>query len=117
MLGSALDAAAILEKEGVQARVIDLHTIRPFDNETILKAARETGTIVTAEEHLLQGGVGSNIARIVSEKYPVPMRFVGLEDVYVESGDPYDLLEKYHLTAIDIVTACRFVHAAKRSGE
>ncbi len=117
MLGSALDAAAILEKEGIQARVIDLHTIRPLDKETILQAARETGAIVTAEEHLLQGGVGSNIARIVCESHPVPMRFIGLEDVYVESGDPFDLLDKYHLTAMDIVTASRFVYAAKRSGE
>jgi transketolase len=117
MLGAALDAAAILEKEGIQARVIDLHTIRPVDKETILQAARETGAIVTAEEHLLQGGVGSNIARIVCESHPVPMRFIGLEDVYVESGDPFDLLEKYHLTAMDIVTASRFVYAAKRSGE
>jgi transketolase len=117
MLGSALDAAAVLEKEGIQARVIDLHTIRPLDNETILQAARETGAIVSAEEHLLQGGVGSNVSRIVSEKYPVPMRFVGLEDVYTDSGDPFDLLEKYHLTAMDIVTASRFVYAAKRSGE
>jgi len=117
MLGSALDAAAILEKEGIQARVIDLHTIRPIDKETILQAARETGAIVTAEEHLLQGGVGSNIARIVCESHPVPMRFIGLEDVYVESGDPFDLLDKYHLTAMDIVTASRFVYAAKRSGE
>jgi transketolase len=117
MLGSALDAAAFLEKEGIQARVIDLHTIRPLDMETILQAARETGAIVTAEEHLLQGGVGSNVARILCERYPVPMRFVGLEDVYVESGNPFDLLEKYHLTAMDIVTACRFVFAAKRSGK
>jgi len=117
MLGLALDAAAILQKEGIQARVIDLHTIRPLDRKTIVSAARETGALVTAEEHLLQGGVGSNIARIVSERYPVPMRFVGLDDVYVESGDPFDLLDKYHLTAMDIVAASRFVYAAKRSGE
>ena len=117
MLGTAMDAAAILEKEGIQVRVIDMHTIRPLDVETITKAARETGAIVSAEEHLLQGGVGSNIARIVTENHPVPMRFVGLEDVYVESGDPFELLEKYHMTATDIVTASRFVYAAKKSGE
>ena len=113
MLGTSMDAAAMLEKEGIQVRVIDLHTIRPLDKKTIIQAAKETGAIVSAEEHLLQGGVGSNIARIIAENYPVPIRFVGLDDSYVESGDPFDLLEKYHMTAVDIVTAARFAYAAK----
>lgn len=117
MLASAMDAASVLEKEGIQARVIDLHTIRPLDKKTIVDSAKETGAIVSAEEHLLQGGVGSNIARIVAENCPVPMRFVGLNDSYVESGDPFELLEKYHMTSMDIVTAARFVYAAKKSGE
>jgi transketolase len=69
---------------------------------------------VTAEEHLLQGGIGSNIARVVAESHPVPMRFVGLADTYAESADPWDLLEKYHLTAVDIVAAARDAVAAKR---
>ena len=105
MVSAALDAAADLAKKGVVARVIDLHTIRPLDVKTISEAARETGAIVCAEEHLLQGGMGSNIARIVAEQHPVPMRFVGLRDVYVESGDPWDLLKKYNLTSDDIVKA------------
>jgi transketolase len=113
MVASALDAAAELADEGIEARVIDLHTIRPLDRETLITAARETGAIVVAEEHLLQGGVGSNVARIVAENHPVPMRFVGLEDVYVESADPADLLRKYHLTAGDIVQAARAAVAAK----
>jgi transketolase len=113
MVATALDAAAELADEGIEARVIDLHTIRPLDRETLVTTAQETGAIVVAEEHLLQGGVGSNVARIVAETHPVPMRFVGLEDVYVESADPADLLRKYHLTAGDIVQASRAAVAAK----
>ena len=78
MVGMALDAAADLAQEGIQVRVVDLHTIRPLDTETISAAARETGAIVTAEEHLLQGGMGSNVARLVAGTHPVPMRFIGL---------------------------------------
>jgi transketolase len=114
MLGMALDAAADLSQEGIQARVLDLHTIRPLDKEAIKKAARETGAIVTAEEHLLQGGVGSNVARLVAGSHPVPMRFVGLGDAYVESADPDDLLVKYKLTSGDIAAAAREVFQAKQ---
>jgi transketolase len=115
MVGMALDAAADLAEEGIQARVVDLHTIRPLDREAISAAAQETGAIVTAEEHLLQGGMGSNVARLVAENFPVPMRFVGLEDVYVESAEPDDLLRKYHLTSADISAAAREVFQAKKS--
>ena len=97
MVAAALDAAAMLAGEGLEARVIDLHTIRPLDTSAIVAAARETGAIVTAEEHLLTGGVGGNIARIVAQNHPVPMRFVGLTDTYTESADPDDLLHKYLL--------------------
>lgn len=113
MVSSSLDAAADLATAGIEARVVDLHTIRPLDEASIIAAARETGAIVVAEEHLLQGGVGSNVARIVAANYPVPMRFVGLTDVYVESADPADLLKKYHLTSDDIFTAAREVIKAK----
>jgi len=113
MVATALDAAAELADEGIEARVIALHTIRPLDRQTLVAAARETGAIVVAEEHLLQGGVGSNVARAIAENHPVPMRFVGLEDVYVESADPADLLRKYHLTASDVVQAARAAVAAK----
>jgi transketolase len=105
----------MLAGAGIQARVIDLYSLRPMDTATILRAARDTGAMVCAEEHLLTGGLGSNVARIVSGEYPVPMRFVGLADVYVESGDPNDLLAKYHLTADDICRAAREAVAAKQS--
>jgi transketolase len=114
MVAASMDAAQTLFEEGIDARVIDLHTLRPIDKATIIKAARETGAIVTAEEHLLHGGMGSNVARVIAESHPVPMRFVGLADTYVESGDPDDLLEKYHLTARDIEEKAREVLAAKR---
>jgi len=107
MVAMSLDAAAILAEDGIQARVIDLHTLRPLDVETLVSAARETGALVCAEEHLLQGGMGSNVARVVAERCPVPMGFVGLADTYCESADPNDLLVKYHLTAEDIVRAAR----------
>ncbi len=113
MVASALDAAATLSEEGIQARVIDMHTLRPMDEEMIVRCARETGAIVTAEEHLLQGGMGSNISRIVSQNCPVPMRFVGLNDTYAESAAPEDLLVKYGLTADDIARAAREAFAAK----
>jgi transketolase len=113
MVGMALDAAAMLAGEGVQARVLDLHTLRPMDKQSLVKAARETGAIVTAEEHLLQGGMGSNVARVIAESCPVPMRFVGLADTYAESADPDDLLAKYHLTAQDIAVAARDVFSSK----
>ena len=113
MVGMALDAAAILSREGVAARVLDMHTIRPMDTEALVAAARQTGAIVTAEEHLLQGGMGANVARVIAGEHPVPMRFVGLQDRYVESGDPWDLLRKYHLTAEDIAEAGREAYRAK----
>ncbi|MBN2045308.1 MAG: transketolase family protein [Anaerolineales bacterium] len=113
MVAAGLDAAAMLAEEGIEARVVDLHTIRPMDKESIVAAAKETGAVVVAEEHLLHGGVGSNVARVVAESAPVPMRFVGLRDVYVESGAPADLVKKYNLTADDICTAAREAYAAK----
>jgi transketolase len=114
MVAAALDAAAMLAGEGIEARVLDMHTLRPLDTAAILAAARETGAIVTAEEHLLQGGMGSNIARVVAAGRPVPMRFVGLADTYTDSGDPGALLEKYGLTAQHIAAAAREAVAAKR---
>lgn len=113
MVAMALDAAAMLANEGVEARVLDMHTLRPMDAEAIALAACETGAIVTAEEHLLYGGMGSNIARIVAQTHPVPMRFVGLADTYTDSGDPDDLLEKYGLTVQEIVVAARAAVVAK----
>ncbi len=103
MVAEALKAAETLAGQGMQARVLDIHTIKPLDDDAVLKAARETGRIVVAEEHLLHGGLGSAVAMSVTRQHPVPMRFVGLKDTFAESGPGPALLAKYGLTAGDIV--------------
>jgi transketolase len=105
MVWEALKAAETLELKGVKARVINMHTIKPVDEEAIIKAARETGAIVTAEEHQLFTGLGSAVAEIVVQHYPVPMAFVGMPDRFGESGDPMKLMEKFGLTAKAIAEA------------
>lgn len=110
----ALHAQALLEEEGVSARVIDLHTIKPLDEETIALAARECGAIVTAEEHLLDGGLGSQVARAVGQHHPVPMEFVGVHNTYAESATPEQLMEKYGLTTPNIVSAVKKVLKRKQ---
>jgi transketolase len=88
---------------------LDMHPIKPLDIEAVELAAKETGAIVTAEEHLLEGGLGSIIARIAAERTPVPMAFVGIRNTYAESGEAQELLEKYGLMPVDIVRAARAV--------
>ncbi|RKI45067.1 transketolase family protein, partial [Clostridium paraputrificum] len=99
MVEAALEAKEELAKEGINARVINIHTIKPIDEELIIKAAKETGVIVTAEEHSIIGGLGSAVAEVVSEKCPVPVLRVGVKDTFGESGKPNELLEKYGLTS------------------
>jgi transketolase len=113
MVAAALEAAALLADRGVEARVLDMHTIKPIDAEAIEDAARSTGAIVTAEEHLLDGGLGSAVARVVAERHPVPMAFVGIQNRYAESGDAQGLLEKYGLLPRNIVQAVEQVLARK----
>ena len=103
MVEAALEAKEELAKEGINARVINIHTIKPIDEELIIKAAKETGVIVTAEEHSIIGGLGSAVAEVVSEKCPVPVLRVGVKDTFGESGKPNELLEKYGLTSNNIV--------------
>lgn len=105
MVAPALEAAEELAKKGMQARVLDMHTIKPLDDDAVLAAATETGRIVVAEEHLLHGGLGSAVAMSAARQHPVPMRFVGVKDTFAESGKPEELLMKYGLTAADIVKA------------
>ena len=107
MVAAALEAAADLEAEGIQSRVLDMHTVKPLDEEAIEQAARETGAIVTAEEHLLEGGLGAGVARVVSMWNPVPMGFVGIHNTYAESGKPEELFEKFGLMPEDIVRVAK----------
>lgn len=107
LLAEALDAAEELDREGISVEVIDFHTLRPVDEETILHSVRKTGRAVTCEEHLLGGGLSAVISRVIAERHPVPMTFVGLDNTYAESGSPYGLLEHYGLTCPGIVQAIR----------
>jgi transketolase len=107
MVAAALEAAEQLAKDKVEARVLDMHTVKPLDDEAVLAAARETRGIVVAEEHLWHGGLGSAVAMSAARQHPAPMRFVALGDTYAESGTPEGLLAKYGLTAEYIVKAAR----------
>ena len=107
MVNEALIAAEELAAEGIDVRVIDMHTIKPLDEEIIVKAAQETGAIVTAEEHSVIGGLGSAVAEVVVKKCPVKMAMVGQQDTFGESGKPDELKEKYGMTAADIVKAVK----------
>jgi transketolase len=113
LVAMALDAAETLAGSGISARVLDMHTVKPIDRAAIEAAARETGAIVVAEEHLAHGGLGSIVAMTVAEVHPVPIRFVNIGDQFGESGAPEELLEKYGLTALKIVEAAKVARAAK----
>ena len=109
MVADAIEAAEELANEGVYARVIDMHTIKPIDEEAIINSARENGPIVTAEEHSVIGGLGSAVAEVVVKNQPVKMVMVGQKDTFGESGKPAELREKYELTKADIVNAVKEV--------
>lgn len=116
MVKPALDAAAKLEEEGVDCRVLNMATLRPLDCDAVIAAARETGAIVTAEEHLAHCGMGAMVSQVVAASHPVPMGFVGVQDCYAESGRYDELLEKYGLTAEDIAREVRSVLKRKKLG-
>ena len=107
LVAPALDAAEALAGQGIQARVLDMHTVKPCDDAAVLAAAKDTGRIVVAEEHLAHGGLGSVVAMSAARQFPVPMRFVNLKDTFAESGTPEGLIEKYGLTADAIIKAVR----------
>lgn len=107
MVSRALHAAETLALEGIEARVLDMHTVKPIDRKAVIAAARETGAIVTAEEHLAAGGMGSQVTRVVAENHPVPVKMVAIEDTYAQSGKPEELLEEYGLTAEHIVACAK----------
>lgn len=102
MVWEALQAAYALKSHGIQVRVLNMHTIKPIDKEGIIRAAKETGRIFTAEEHQISGGLGGAVAEVVSQNFPVPVLFVGMQDCFGESGSPRELMEKYGLTSQSI---------------
>ena len=99
MVYNSLKAADMLEEEGLSVKVVDMHTIKPLDEELVLKAAKETGCIVTSEEHSIIGGLGSAVCDVLSEKCPTPVFKIGMRDVFGESGSAAQLLHKYLLDA------------------
>ncbi|HPE99987.1 MAG TPA: transketolase C-terminal domain-containing protein [Bacteroidales bacterium] len=103
MVWHALQAAEQMAAQQISTRVINIHTIKPIDREIIIHAARETGAIVAAEEHQIAGGFGSAVAEVLAEEYPVPVEFVGVNDCFGESGQPDELMQKYGLSAENIV--------------
>ncbi|OFI07506.1 1-deoxy-D-xylulose-5-phosphate synthase [Clostridium acetireducens DSM 10703] len=107
MVDAAIEAYNILAEEGIKVKVINMATIKPIDKEAIVNAAKETGVIITAEEHSIIGGLGSAVCEVTSEMYPIPVIRVGIKDVFGQSGKPSELLDAYGLTAKDIVKAVK----------
>lgn len=114
MVGEALKAQKILAEENISARVINIHTIKPIDKDIIIKAAKETGALVSCEEHNVIGGLGSAVAEVLCGNFPTPLIRIGTQDVFGKSGVPKLLLEEYHLTAKDITEAAKKSMALKK---
>lgn len=113
LVGPAVEASKALQNNAISARVINMASIKPIDVDAIVKAASETGAIVTAEEHNILGGLGSAVAEVIVAHKPVPVEFVGVQDTFGESGTPTELMTKYGLTTDDIVNAVNRVVARK----
>lgn len=113
MVQESLKAAQLLKEEGIEARVIDIHTIKPIDRDILVKAAKETGAIVTAEEHNISGGLGSAVAEVICQNFPCPVKMVAVQEKFGTSGTPAALLEKYGLTAENIAAKAKEAIAAK----
>ena len=109
LLYNALIAAEELLKEGIEAMVINNHTVKTIDSETIIKAAKDTGAVVTVEEHQINGGLGSAVAEVLAKNYPVPQEFIGVQDRFGESGEPWELVEKFGMGIKDIKEAVKRV--------
>lgn len=105
MVWKAIEAGHMLAEKGIDAEVVNIHTIKPLDRDAIVASAKKTGCVVTAEEHQMNGGLGDSIAQLLSRELPTPMEFVAVNDSFGESGTPDQLLEKYGLTSAAIVAA------------
>ncbi|MEW8996645.1 MAG: transketolase family protein [Thermoanaerobacter sp.] len=103
MVAIAIEAADKLKEEGIEATVVNIHTIKPIDKDLIVEVAKKTGKVITAEEHSIIGGLGSAVAEVLSEEYPVKIKRIGIKDQFGQSGSPKELLKHYGLTAEDIV--------------
>jgi len=113
LVWESLQASDILRHEGISAEVINIHTIKPIDEEIILKSVKKTGCILTAEEHNFHGGLGETIAGVLSRKHPVIQRYIATNDTFGESGTPLELMKKYELAQDNIVTKSKELVALK----
>jgi transketolase len=113
MVALAVEAADTLQREGLDVGVLDMHTLKPLDEDAVVRAARATGAIVTAENHTLFGGLGSAVAEVLGEQCPVPLARVGLGNTFAESGPYRELLIKYRMSIADIAAAVRTVVSRK----
>lgn len=113
LVWQAILAAQELEKEGISAEIINIHTIKPLDNEAILASVKKTGCVVACEEHLFNGGLGDSIAQLLARNYPSPMEYVGIDDQFGESGKPMQLMDKYGLNAKNIIEKAKKVISRK----
>jgi len=113
MVNEAIEASKTLEAEGISVELINMHTIKPLDKDAVIKAAKKTGCIVTAEEHNIIGGLGSAVAEAVAEEYPVPVVRVGVNDEFGKSGPAVELLHLYRLDAENIVEKAKLAISKK----
>ena len=113
MVWYAIQAGLQLQEKGISVEVINIHTIKPLDEEAVLASIRKTKCVVTAEEHNIIGGLGDSIAQVAAKHFPVPIEYVGTKDTFGESGKPMELLKKYGLDVQDIVSAAEKVLARK----
>ncbi|GAB3698738.1 transketolase C-terminal domain-containing protein [Spirosoma flavus] len=113
LVWEAIKAGEMLAEEGIEADIINIHTIKPLDEEAILASVKKTGCAVSAEEHMLNGGLGDSVAQVLARNYPAPLEYVGVQDTFGESGTPDQLMKKYGLTADKIVEQVKKVMARK----
>ena len=107
LVANSLIAADMLSKEGIEATVVNMHTIKPIDQELLVKVAKEVNAVVTAEQHVLDGGLGSAVASVLARNYPVPMEMIGIDNRFGQSGEPDILFKEYHLLPEDIIVAAK----------
>jgi transketolase len=107
LVWKSIEAAQILKEKGISAEVINMHTIKPLDAQAILKSVRKTGCVVSAEEHMINGGLGDSVAQVISRNHPVPQEYVGVNDTFGESGPPMELMKKYGIDTDNVVEAAQ----------
>jgi len=115
LVWKALEACRMLEEQGISSEVINIHTIKPLDEEAVIASVRKTGCAVTAEEHERNGGLGDSIAQLLVRTFPVPVEMVAVNDSFGESGTPEELIRKYGLDTVDVVKAVKTVLSRKKA--